>query len=173
MPSEFEGKNKSDDQQPNVTAPNKDGIRAGQSAENPGGSGAGKEVQTIGGVNNGKPGETAQPKPNGQTCESAQRATQPTVKPDGSAGSKETQTNLGGGIFDPARRKTSVDARLDPKAKIQPASYSKIEVRKPPADFYVRVRPDPAYNGLFPLYAATMAKRYDPYLIAPDLDLPQ
>jgi hypothetical protein len=117
-------------------------------------------VQTIGGLNNGKPGETAQ------------RATQPTVKPDGSAGSKETQTNLGGGIFDPARWKTSVDARLDPKAKIQSSSQTKIEVRKPPADHYVRVHADPAFNGIFPLYSDSMAKRFDPHLVAPELELP-
>ena len=116
--------------------------------------------------------QTGQPimsKPNGATPESAHLAPQSTVKPNGSAGPSEAQTNLGGGKFDPARWKTSADARLNPKAKIQPASHSKIEVRKPPADHYVRVHRDPAFNGVFPLYSDSMAKRYDPYLIAPEL----
>lgn len=87
-------------------------------------------------------------------------------------GPTETQPNMGGGIFDPARWKTSADARLDPKAKIQSASQSKIEVRKPPSDHYVRVHGAPAFNGVFPLYSDSMAKRYDPYLVAPELNLP-
>jgi hypothetical protein len=101
----------------------------------------------------GAPG-TQVSKPNGKTAESVHIA---------------GQNTLGGGIFDPARWKTSADARLDPRAKIQPASHSKVEVRKPPADHYVRVHPDPAFNGVFPLYSDSMAKRYDPYLIAPEL----
>jgi hypothetical protein len=123
------------------------------------------EVRQSVGEANGAP-QTAQPhsKPNGTTPESAQLATPPTVKPNGSAGPIQ-----GGGIFDPARWKTPIDARLDPKAPIRPAAFSKVEVKKPPMDHYVHAHPDPAFNGVFPLYADTEAKRYDPYLIAPEL----
>ena len=111
--------------------------------------------------------ETALPvssKPNGGKFES----TQPAVNSNGSAGSTETQ-NIGGGIFDPARWKTPIDSRLDPRAPIKPATFSKLEVRKPPADHYVHVHPDPDFNGVFPLYADSLVKRYEPYLIAPEL----
>jgi len=109
----------------------------------------------------------------GGTSGLAQPATQPTVKPNVPEGQVETQTHQGGGKFDPARWRTSADTRLDPKAKIQPASHSKIEVRKPPPDHYVRVHQDAAFNDVFPLYSDSMAKRYDPYLVAPELDLPR
>jgi hypothetical protein len=79
------------------------------------------------------------------------------------------QPNMGGGIFDPTRWKTPVDARLDPKAPIKPATFSKIEIKKPPADHFVHVHPNPDCNGVFPLYADSEAKRFDPYLIAPEL----
>jgi hypothetical protein len=78
-------------------------------------------------------------------------------------------TNVGGGKFDPKRWKTPVDARLDPNRKTKPVTFSKIDVRKPPADHYVRVHPNPEFNGVFPLYSDSEAKRYDPYLIAPEL----
>jgi hypothetical protein len=84
----------------------------------------------------------------------------------------ETQRTFGGSIFDPARWKTPVDARLDPKATIKPQTFSKIEIQKPPADHFVHAHPDPAFNGVFPLYADSEAKRYEPYLIAPELCLP-
>jgi hypothetical protein len=77
--------------------------------------------------------------------------------------------HAGEGIFDPARWKTPVDTRLDPNRKIKSAAFSKVDVRKPPADHYVRVHADPDFNGVFPLYADTEAKRYDPYLIAPEI----
>jgi hypothetical protein len=53
--------------------------------------------------------------PNGKAPESAQLATQPAVKPNGSAATNETSTNIGG-IFDPAQLKAPVDAEGDPKA---------------------------------------------------------
>jgi hypothetical protein len=113
--------------------------------------------------------EMAQPiNPSGQTPDSTQPTTQHPANSNGSAGSTEPQ-NIGGGIFDPARWKTPVDARLDPKAPIKPAAFSKLEVRKPPADHYVHVHPDPDFNGVFPLYADSLVKRYEPYLIAPEL----
>jgi hypothetical protein len=102
-----------------------------------------------------------------------QLANEPPVKPNGSAGSTETQTSIvGGGIFDPTRWKTRCDARLDPSAKIQPATFSKIEVKKPPKDHYVHAHPDPKFNWIFPLYSDSEAKRYEPHLIAPELSLP-
>ena len=82
------------------------------------------------------------------------------------------QLNSGGGVFDPARWKTPADSRLDPKAKIRPATFSRIEVKKPPPDHYVHVHPNPALNAVFPIYADSESKRYDPYLIAPELSLP-
>jgi hypothetical protein len=91
-------------------------------------------------------------------------------KPNGSGGANET--HMGGSVFDPARWKTTGDTRLDPNAKIRPATLSKVEVRKPPQDHFVRAHPDPAFNGIFPLYADSEAKRYDPYLIAPEIPLP-
>jgi hypothetical protein len=100
--------------------------------------------------------------PNGGTSEPVQIPTQPTIKPNGSAGSTETQTIAGGSIFDPARWKTAPDSRLDPKAEMKPV-FSKIEVRKPPPDHYVRVHPDPVFNGIFPLYGDSLSKRYEPY----------
>jgi hypothetical protein len=96
---------------------------------------------------------------------------QPTESSESQSVPTEGQHNLGGGIFDPARWKTPADSRLDPKAKIRPATFSKIEVRKPPPDHYVHVHPDPAFNAIFPLYADSESKRYDPYLIAPELSL--
>jgi hypothetical protein len=130
-----------------------------------------QETQHSAEKTNGTP-ETAQLhlfEPNGKTSEPPQYVMQPAVKPNGSAGSTDTQSNMGGGIFDPARWKTPVDSRLDPKAPIKPASFSKLEVRKPPADHYVHVHPDPDFNGVFPLYADSLVKRYEPYLIAPEL----
>jgi hypothetical protein len=97
---------------------------------------------------------------------------QPTERFESQSIPTEGQHNLGGGIFDPARWKTPADSRLDPKAKIKPATFSKIEVRKPAPDHYVHVHPDPAFNAVFPLYADSESKRYDPYLIAPGLSLP-
>jgi hypothetical protein len=114
-------------------------------------------------------GAPTTPDPNSEKPESVPHATQPTIKPNGSAGSTEAQNNIGGGIFDPARWKTPIDARLDPKAPIKPAAFSKVEVKKPPQDHYVHAHPDPAFNGVFPLYSDSEAKRYDPYLIAPEL----
>jgi hypothetical protein len=95
-----------------------------------------------------------------------------TGRSEGQSTPTEGQHNLGGGIFDPARWKTLADSRLDPKAKVKPATFSKIEVKKPPPDHYVHVHPDPAFNAVFPLYADSESKRYDPYLIAPGLSLP-
>jgi hypothetical protein len=103
-----------------------------------------------------------------QTPGSTQPTTHPPANANGSAGATETP-NIGGGIFDPARWKTPIDARLDPKAPIKAAAFSKLEVRKPPADHYVHVHPDPDFNGVFPLYADSLVKRYEPYLIAPEL----
>jgi hypothetical protein len=128
------------------------------------------ETQDAAGKTNGAQ-ETALPvssKPNGGKAEPAQNTTHPPAKPNGSAGSTEPQSNPGGSIFDPARWKTPVDARLDPKAPIKPAAFSKIEVRKPPPDHFVHVHPNPDFNGVFPLYADS-EKRFDPYLIAPEL----
>jgi hypothetical protein len=109
-------------------------------------------------------------KPKGGTSEPAQPSTQPEAKHNGPVSPSEARTNSGGGKFDPARWRKSADTRLDPQAKIQPASHSKIEVRKPPPDHYVRVHKDPAFNDVFPLYSDSMAKGYDPYLIAPELE---
>ena len=92
------------------------------------------------------------------------------TKPNGNI---DTKTNMDGSIFDPERWKTPADNRLDPNAKIQSATFSKIEVRKPPKDHFVHAHPDPKFNGVFPLYADSEAKRYEPYLIAPGLALPQ
>ncbi len=91
------------------------------------------------------------------------------VNPDGSPATTKTQNNVGGSIFDPARWKTPTDARLDPKAPIKPTAFSKLEIRKPPADHFVHVHPNPDFNGVFPLYGDSEAKRFDPYLIAPEL----
>ncbi len=56
--------------------------------------------------------EMVQPiNPSGQTPDSTQPTTQPPAKSNGSAGSTETPTNIGGGIFDPARWKTPIDAK--------------------------------------------------------------
>jgi hypothetical protein len=91
-------------------------------------------------------------------------------KPNGAATPLETAT-MGGSVFDPARWKTPPDARLDPTAKVKP-NVTKIEVKKPPKDHFVHAHPAPEFNGVFPLYGDSEAKRYDPYLIAPELTLP-
>jgi hypothetical protein len=89
--------------------------------------------------------------------------------PNGSSATTKTLANVGGSIFDPARWKTPTDARLDPKAPIKPTAFSKLEIRKPPADHFVHVHPNPDFNGVFPLYGDSEANRFDPYLIAPEL----
>jgi hypothetical protein len=113
---------------------------------------------------NGKPDDA-------QAIQVAQEK-QPAERLDGQSTPTEVQANVGGGIFDPARWKTPVDSRLDPKAKIKPAILSKIEIKKPPSDHFVHVYPSPAFNAIFPLYADSESKRFDPYLIAPELSLP-
>lgn len=80
-------------------------------------------------------------------------------------------TNPGGGVFDPARWKTQADTRLDPKADIKPAAFTKIEIGKPPKDHFVHVQPNPAFNAVFPLYADSETKKPRHYLIAPELEL--
>jgi len=93
------------------------------------------------------------------------------ANPNGSTGNIATPT-IGNAVFDPARWKTPIDARLDPTATAKPQSLVKIEVRKPPADHFVHAHPDPAFNAVFPLYSDSLAKRFDPFLIAPELTLP-
>jgi hypothetical protein len=102
----------------------------------------------------------------------AEQELQSTARFDSTLSPVEKERQLGGSIFDPVRWKTPVDARLDPKAKIRSQTFSKVDVRKPPADHFVHSHPNPAFNGVFPLYADSEAKRYEPYLIAPELCLP-
>jgi hypothetical protein len=109
---------------------------------------------------------------NPEILQSKEKAAQLTAKPNGLATGIEAKTDMDGSTFDPERWKIPTDTRLDPNVKIQSAAFSKIEVRKPPKDHFVHAHPNPAFNGIFPLYADSEAKRYEPYLIAPELSLP-